>query len=242
MMSVNFLLRELHSCGAVLSTFELVQALRKLGYDANIVSHYRNKELESYFGILPTTDSRGGATNIAVSPGTQAEYAYVRTRDDKWLSHSSRKIAVSRYIGDWLSGKGHEVVAVIGNGTHERFYDMQIERDIDVLIVGNLESNKNIGETINEAKKLGNRIVWMGRDTNDRFGVETITSPTIQEIPKIYNRAKTFLSMSHDEGWGRPVAEATACGVPNVINRNGGNREIEIVTWESIAKKLIEIL
>ena len=130
---------------------------------------------------------------------------------------------------------------VISNGTHERFYNMGLERDIDCLISGNYEDNKNIEATIDKAKQIGGRtIVWFGRGTKSVPGVQNISSPDIKDIPKIYNRAKVFISASKEEGWGRPVAEAMACGVPKVINENGGNREIEVVPWSQIAKSFIK--
>lgn len=234
-MEISFLLKEVITCGAVLSTFELVEALRKSGISAKIVSDFNNEELEDYFNIQIEREATG--TTIAVSPKCEAEWAYVRTRDDRWLTHKSKKIAVSDFIRNWLEFHGQKVQAVIGNGTHERFYDMGLERDIDVLIVGNYEANKNIEETVNKAKQIGGRkIVWFGRSTQPMPEVQHLNSPYISEIPKIYNRAKVFISASKEEGWGRPVAEAMACGVPEVINENGGNKEIEVVSWESIAK------
>lgn len=239
---ISFLFEELITCGAVLSTFELVEALRKIGREAYIVSPYRNQELEEYFKIVPVTEARG--VTIAVSPKCQAEWAYVRTNDPRWLQHDSKKIAVSEYIKKGLDKKTRCVI-VLGNGTHERFYNMGMVRDIDVLICGNDESNKNIEETIANARDIASiedpRIVWFGRSTSGKHNIETITAPNIRDIPVIYNRAKVFLSMSKDEGWGRPVAEAQACGC-EVINKNGGNRTIEIVSWGNIANQLSNIL
>jgi hypothetical protein len=48
--------------------------------------------------------------------------------------------------------------------------------------------------------------------------------------------------MSKVEGWNRPIAEATACGVPQVINNSGGNKEIKITSWTKIANKLLKYL
>lgn len=87
-----------------------------------------------------------------------------------------------------------------------------------------------------ESIQKKSKIVWIGRSTYPIDGVENISSPSLDEIPRLYNRTKTFISASKEEGWGRPVAEAMACGVPEVINENGGNKEIEVVSWESIAK------
>lgn len=231
-MDVSFVCKELITCGAILSTFELVQALNILGIDARIVTDYNNKELEEYFGVRIERETKG--VTIAVSPKCEGEWAYVRTRDERWKTHKSKKIVVSKYLQDWI-GDG----IIIGNGTHERFYNMGLERDIDVLISGNYEQNKNIDETIDRAKGYGKEIIWFGRQTVPKTGIETISSPSLDEIVRLYNRSLCFLSMSKDEGWGRPIAEAKACGVPRVINLNGGNSEVEVVPWEKVAKQLI---
>lgn len=243
-MTVSFILKELITCGAVLSTFELVEALRRQGVDAHIVSGFQNEALEDYFSIKPIQTPKG--TTIAVSPKCEGEYAYVRTKDIRWLKHKSKKIAVSQWIADWLKENGQESI-IIGNGTHERFYDMHLKRDIDVLICGNYEPNKNIEATIEKVFELRRhsdyKIVWFGRNCGGNSkkweGVEVLEQPHVQEIPRLYNRAKVFLSMSKEEGWGRPIAEATACGC-KVINLNGGNKNIKVVKWEEIANQFIK--
>lgn len=229
---LSFLFDEIITCGAVLSGFELCQALRRLGVQCDIVSTHRNQELEQYFAIQPVAEASG--ITVTFTPKKIGEWAYVRTKDERWKSHKEKKIAVSQWIADWI---GTDIV--IGNGTHERFYDMGLERDIDVLICGNYEPNKNIESTVEYAKRLGQNVVWFGRQARAFDGVRSISRPAISDVPRLYNRAKTFLSMSKEEGWGRPVAEAMACGVPKIINENGGNREIEVVPWDQIAKKII---
>ena len=113
---------------------------------------------------------------------------------------------------------------------------------IDILIEGNYEDNKNIEETIKEAKRRTNgKIVWFGRHTIPFEGVENITHPPIEEIPMLYNRAKSFLSMSKCEGFNRPVHEAYKCGC-NIIHLAGGNQTIELKTWQEIAKELLNYL
>jgi hypothetical protein len=227
---MTFLFEEIITCGAVLSGFELAEAIRKLGHEARIATKYRNEELEKYFNITPE-EPKG--TTITFTPKLKGDWAYVRTKDPRWLTHTEPKICASQWLADWIGGE------VIGNGTHERFYNMNLERDIDVLIEGNDETNKNIEETIKEAKKIGKKIVWFGRQTKEIDGVVNISSPPLEKIPLLYNRAKVFLKMSKEEGWGRPVAEAKACGC-EVINLSGGNQDIEIVSWESIALKIIK--
>ena len=239
---ITFLFDELITCGAVLSGFELCEALRRIGVDANICTKYNNKELEKYFNIEPIRRPKG--ITITFTPRLIGDYAYVRTMDGRWLNHEEPVIAVSKYIKDWIGG------TIIGNGTHSRFNNWNMRRDIDVLIVGNDEPNKNIEETIKLAKKLipmvekqkaKPKIVWIGRNTRAIEGVENISSPSMDEIVDIYNRSKVLVSMSHNEGWGRPIAEATKCGC-KIINKSGGNKDIKLVTWDSIATQLYDFI
>jgi hypothetical protein len=234
---ISFLFDELITCGAVLSAFELAEALKKQGCNIKIVSRFRNKELEDYFGIISQKRWDGNSISVTFTPKLAGEWAYVRTKDERWLTHKSKKIAVSKWIADWIGTD-----TVIGNGTHERFYNMGLERDIEILICGNYEANKNIDATIEEARTRAKGIIgWMGRTTKEIPGVLRLDNPPLVEIPVIYNRAKTFLSMSKSEGWGRPVAEAKACGC-EVINLNGGNRDVEVIPWSEIANQFIKII
>ena len=234
--SINFLFDELITCGCTLSAFELCEAIRKEGRDCNIIAKFNNPELEEYFNIEKRGyHNRPKGIDITFTPKMNGHYAYVRTNDKRWLKHDEPIIAVSNHIKKEIGGE-----IVIGNGTHKRFKNLEIERDIDVLIEGNYEPNKNIIETIEEAKKHGKRIVWFGRNTKN-LGVEHCSNLPLDDIVELYNRSKKFLKMSKDEGWNRPIAEATKCGC-EIINLSGGNKDIKIVSWKSIAKELLSYL
>ncbi len=231
---INFLFDELQTCGAVLSAFELCQAIREYR-ECNIIAKFDNPELEKYFNIKRIgLSARPPGIDITFTPKIKGDYAYIRTQDGRWLNHTEPVIAVSQFIANKFGGE------VIGNGTHSRFTNLELKRDIDVLIEGNDEDNKNILNTIKEAKKLGKKIVWFGRNTRD-LGIEHWSNPSLNEIVILYNRSKIFLKMSKVEGWNRPVAEATKCGC-EVTNKSGGNKNIEIVSWGIIAKQLINFL
>lgn len=233
--SISFLFDELIICGAVLSAYELCEALRALGQECYIASKHDNKELEDYFKIKHIREPKG--IKITFTPKITGDYAYIRTQDGRWLNHEEPKIAVSQFISDWI---GADVI--IGNGTHKRFQNKVVGKDIDILIEGNDEDNKNINETIKEAKRRTNgKIVWFGRHTREVEGVETITHPKLEDIPELYNRAKTFLSMSKCEGFNRPVHEAKKCGC-NIIHKAGGSKTMKIQTWQDIAKELLNYL
>ena len=231
---INFLFDELITGGSVLSAFELCQAIREYR-ECNIVARFDNKELEEYFHIKRLGMSvRPKGIDVTFTHKLKGDYSYIRTDDERWLKRKDPVIAVSKFIQDKYGGE------VIGNGCHERFSDIGLDRDIDVLIEGNFEPNKNIEATIEEAKKHGKKIVWFGRHTKD-LGVEHYSNPSLKDIVILYNRSKKFLKMSLNEGFCRPIAEAKRCGC-EVINLNGGNREVEIVSWDSIAKELLAYL
>jgi len=44
-------------------------------------------------------------------------------------------------------------------------------------------------------------------------------------MAKMYNMADCFINISDAEGWGMPVTEALACGVPVIVNMTGGLQE-----------------
>jgi glycosyltransferase involved in cell wall biosynthesis len=46
-----------------------------------------------------------------------------------------------------------------------------------------------------------------------------------EDLPRIYAAADAFILVSRGEGWGRPLAESMAMGVPSVGTRFGGNTE-----------------
>jgi hypothetical protein len=237
-MKIAWVSYNLLTCGGIITLFEYVQELRKRGYKANIYADEGNNDLESFYNIhhLPTAElinlndediliavrweqckdlMRFKGRKIQFVQGNDRYYyescnhedtqKMIDTRNDnKW-----ELIGVSEYaLKDW--GRG----TVIENGIADRFFvNYNLERDIDALVEGNNETNKNIDFAIAQARYHGHKkIVWLGRDTREILGIETITNPPQEEIPKIYQRAKHFYKYSKSEGFCLPILEALLSG------------------------------
>lgn len=260
------------TCGGIITNFEHCRELRKRGYDARIVANGRNADMERSYPEVPITtfnwlesftdddviianwwmqvpklDRFNGkkfqfvqGNDLKAYIGDDLKEKCLKTRQDtRW-----ELIAVSQYAGEW-TGRDFKIVP---NGISERFFvKHNLERDIDALIEGNNEPNKNILYSINEAKKDGHKkIVWLGRETHQVPGVESITNPPQQEIPKIYQRAKHFYKHSLSEGFCLPILEAKASGCVIHTWDQGNNFPEDVdpkeYTWEKAIDKLLQII
>lgn len=236
------------TCGGIIVPFEYVSRLKQQGYEAEIYSDERNPMLENFYHCQsrPCSDLSTFTDSdvIILIRWESAEWAkqfkgkkfqFVQGNDLALLGESEQEkckvarndpiyslLGVSQYVLDtWNRGK------VIPNGVNERFFNLYGRtRDIEFLIEGNNEPNKNIMESIDLAKSLrvGNqKIVWLGRETHAIEGVECITNPPQEEIPGIYQRSKKFIKLSKTEGFCLPILEAMASGCVVYTRPMGGN-------------------
>lgn len=114
-----------------------------------------------------------------------------------------------------------------------------------ILYVGTIEPRKNLPRLIEAfARRVRSgdvphalvcvgRYGWRARDvdrTIERLGVgravRFIGYVPFADLPAIYNLAEIFVFPSLHEGFGLPVIEAMACGVPVVVGRNSSLIEI----------------
>ena len=246
---IAFVNTNLITSGGILTNFEYVQELKKRGYSAAMLAKEGNEELERLYGIdhLPIelleefTDDDVIIANrweqcddLEKYKGRKIQFIQGNDLlywkdDEKALENLKRVrnnpkwelIGVSEYVlKDW--GRG----IVIPNGINARFFvNHNLKRDIDIIIEGNNEHNKNIQEAIILAKNScpSGKIVWLGRETVETEGVETISNPPQQEIPKIYQRSKVMIKLSKSEGFCLPILEAMASGCLVVTKDMGGN-------------------
>jgi glycosyltransferase involved in cell wall biosynthesis len=101
----------------------------------------------------------------------------------------------------------------------------QLERPY-VLTVATLEPRKNLGTLIEAHALLGPELAlavagaagWGEQPRLDRPGVVRLGYPADDELPALYRGAEVFVYPSRFEGFGIPVVEAMACGVPCVVS------------------------
>lgn len=249
MKKIAFISTNLITCGGIITVFEYISRLRKIGYEADIYAEEGNRDIEDFYRVAhrPLSDifrfaDDVGTTLVAVrweqcnlfNGFKGKKLQFVQGNDVELLpeeQHSALKearndtswglVGVSRYaLTPW--GRG----VVVPNGVHERFSGYYFgESDIDVLVEGNNEPNKNIPEAIALAKKLfpGGKKVWLGRETYPVDGFETITNPPQEALATVYKRSKFFIKLSKSEGFCLPILEAMASGCVVITRDMGGN-------------------
>ena len=266
-MKIAYVNDALITCGGIITNFEHCQRLKEKGYDAFIVANGRNQELEKYYPTVPVmkmnildclkdddiivanwwpmcewiVNYKGRkiqfiqGNDLLSYTGQDWKDKCLQTRQDaRW-----ELMGVSKYALEWTKREG----TIIPNGINDRFFvDLGLERDIDALIEGNDEENKNILYSINLAKQDGHKkIVWFGRQTCPIEGVECISNPPQEEIPKIYQRSKHFYKHSLSEGFCLPLAEAIVSGCIIHAGEMGNHLEPnQDFTWDTQIKKLIK--
>lgn len=113
-----------------------------------------------------------------------------------------------------------------------------------VLFVGTLEPRKNTGGLLTayrrlvESERVAPRLVIAGRvpdaaaaalaalDARTRGHVDVLGYVPAEDKPRVYAQARMLVLPSFDEGFGLPVLEAMACGVPVVVSNCGSLPEV----------------
>lgn len=117
-------------------------------------------------------------------------------------------------------------------------------RDVDVLFSGRLDERKDPLLVLRAAAAAADRlhrplrVALLGdgpqRGLVERFAVEhadrveVLLPGFLQQdaLPDWYRRARSFLFPSHEDAWGLVVNEAAAAGVPQLVARTAGAREL----------------
>jgi glycosyltransferase involved in cell wall biosynthesis len=160
---------------------------------------------------------------------------YSRAVVPRVLRAATLVLAVSEFTASELEavlGIAREKIRVTPNAVDARFTPEGPRAAGDyVLAVGTLEPRKNLVRTIEATARLGVELHvvgargWGGVEARGNH-VRWLGEISDEELVREYRGARCVAYPSLYEGFGIPVLEAMACGVPVVTSRGGATEEV----------------
>lgn len=152
-------------------------------------------------------------------------------------------IAVSEFTAQQVASLlnvGRARIRVVPHGTH--MAKSSLEREQIVLAVGAIQKRKNIARMVRafEAMPAGWRLVIAGAANGfgaaeelqaieaspRRADIDVRGFVSAEELERLYQRASVFFFCSLDEGFGMPLLDAMAHGVPVVTSSRSAMPEV----------------
>jgi len=163
------------------------------------------------------------------------------TEMDTIAKNYTAVIATSKWLSDIASKLGHTKVFTIPPGIDSAFRVQPVSKS-PVVTIGTLyhpAPEKNINLFINTISKLVTKkkirpycILFGGSSVENVPMFDTlclpysiISNPPQAMLPLIYNACHLWISTSINEGFGLPILEAMACGVPVIWYPSRGLEE-----------------
>ena len=155
-------------------------------------------------------------------------------------------IAVSRFTAsqvEALLNVSSARIRVIPHGVHEPKH-IHANRENLILFVGAIQRRKNIATLVKAFEQMPNRDAWRlvlagatdGFDAAEqlraidespnRANIDVLGYVSAAQLEDLYRHARVFAFPSLDEGFGMPVLEAMAHGVPVVTSRSSAMPEV----------------
>ena len=94
------------------------------------------------------------------------------------------------------------------------------------LAVGTLEPRKNLARAVLAAERAGVELRVVGPPGWGGVDIDTVGFVDDDELARLYRGAECLVYPSLYEGFGLPVLEAMACGIPVVTSATGATAEV----------------
>jgi glycosyltransferase involved in cell wall biosynthesis len=194
-------------------------------------------ETSEYVSQYP--DSKG--KKLYLIQGNESEFQNVIDKNyqnrviDTW-KFPINKIVISSWLEELLQAKGVNSFKLFNGLDFNDFFMFKLpeERSSNiVMMLYHTAKNKGTEDGLNALcllkKKVAKlRVILYGVNPKPK-GIEEwfeyFQLPATENLRTLYNTASIFLSPSHSEGWGLPIAEAMQCGCCIVTTNIGGTKD-----------------
>ncbi|WDF54713.1 glycosyltransferase family 4 protein [Mucilaginibacter sp. KACC 22063] len=149
------------------------------------------------------------------------------------------KIAISSWLKEIVSTADNPAKKIFNGLNFDEFYinnPIETREPASVMMLYHTSPAKGCTEAleaINILKKsdINLKVKMFGvpqRPENLAEWIEYYQQPERETLRKLYNEVAIFLSPSHSEGWGLPVAESMLCGCAVITTNIGGFKDFVI--------------
>lgn len=189
--------------------------------------------------VAELSDKKG--LKVYFIQGNESEFVFAKKNRFEERVFNTWNLPMKKIvIGSWLQEKLFEsgnVSELIFNGLN--FNDFYIDKNIydrdpfTIMMLYHDSPSKGCDEGLEAIKRLKVekpllKVVLFGvpdRPENLESWIEYYKMPDRNQLRELYNNSAVFLSPSHSEGWGLPVAEAMQCGCVVLTSNIGGFKD-----------------